>query len=215
MHERSAESIQDACSRSRTRFCWIVNYLCDYTGFDFLWEPQPWEADQRHAWSSQWQKDSGTYLVPQSGYKDTNYHASPIVNRISTIDSWIIPVGMDVDNFDWSWHPDATDPPYIYEFGTQHQRTGGPRYVIPDATEIKYVDQIRIKTRRVATAIIEIDHLDGNAGKISNTVRTSRYFDNYLDTLRRIAKNIGTEHEFVWICSSICDYTDFDFSWHT
>jgi hypothetical protein len=214
LHERSAESIQDACSRSRTRFCWIVNYLCDYTGFDFLWEPQPWEADQRHAWSSQWQKDSGTYLVPRHGYTDTNYHASPIVNRISTSDSWIIPVGMDVDTFDWSWHPDATDPPYIYEFGTQHQRTGGPRYVIPDATEIKYVDQIRIKTQQVATAIIEIDHLDGNAGKISNTVRTSRYFDNYLDTLRRIAKNIGTEHEFVWICSSICDYTDFDFSWH-
>lgn len=214
MHERSAESIQDACSRSRTRFCWIVNYLCDYTGFDFLWEPQPWEADQCHAWPSQWQKDSGTYLVPQSGYQDTNYHASPIVNRISTLDSWKIPVGMDVDTFDWSWHPDATDPPYIYEFGTQHQRTGGPRYVIPDATEIKYVDQVRIKSQRVATAIIEIDHLDGNAGKISDTVRTSRYFDNYLDTLRRIAKNIGTDHEFVWICSSICDYTDFDFSWH-
>ena len=89
---------------------------------------------------------------------------------------------MDVDTFDWSWHPDATDPPYIYEFGTQHQRTGGPRYVIPDATEIKYVDQIRIKTQCVATGIIEIDHLDGNAGKIPNTMRTSRYFDNYLDT---------------------------------
>jgi hypothetical protein len=41
-----------------------------------------------------------------------------------------------------------------------------------------------------------------------------RYFDNYRDTLIRIAKSIGDQHEFVWICSSICDYTDFDFSWH-
>jgi hypothetical protein len=41
-----------------------------------------------------------------------------------------------------------------------------------------------------------------------------RYFDNYFDTLKRIANNIGDEHEFVWICSSVCDYNNFDFSWH-
>jgi hypothetical protein len=41
-----------------------------------------------------------------------------------------------------------------------------------------------------------------------------RYFDNYRDTLIRLAKSIRTEHEFVWVCSSICDYTNFDFSWH-
>jgi hypothetical protein len=29
-----------------------------------------------------------------------------------------------------------------------------------------------------------------------------------------LAKSIGTEHEFVWVCSCICDYTNFDFSWH-
>jgi hypothetical protein len=29
-----------------------------------------------------------------------------------------------------------------------------------------------------------------------------------------LAKSIGTEHEFVWVCSSICDYANFDFSWH-
>jgi hypothetical protein len=408
LHERSADSIQHACAQSRTRFFWIVDYLCDYTGFDFLWEPPPWQATQRHAWASQHQKDSGTYLVPRSGYQDTNYHPSPIITRLShdqcwqrpdyliedfdwswhpdpteppmiyqfgtqhqatggpryvvadgsTIkymdrpraakisvdahwlvppnmniaafdwtwhpddrdppyryqfptqwnraggpeyqtpgaqhikfvtvqqarmlpatdrwhippdidinsfdfswtpdpteppyvyqfgtqwqktggptytvpggeeikyinaprarkigrdDHWEIPSGADIESFGWTWHPDSTDAPYIYQFGTQHQRTGGPRYVIPGATEIKYVDQIRIKTQQVATAIIEIDHLDGNAGKITDTARTSRYFDNYLDTLRRIAKNIGTQHEFVWVCSSICDYTDFDFSWH-
>jgi hypothetical protein len=29
-----------------------------------------------------------------------------------------------------------------------------------------------------------------------------------------LAKSIGSEHEYVWVCSSICDYTEFDFSWH-
>jgi hypothetical protein len=54
----------------------------------------------------------------------------------------------------------------------------------------------------------------GSAGQIANITKTVRYFDNYRDTLIRIAKSIGDQHEFVWICSSICDYTNFDFSWH-
>lgn len=275
-HEKPAESIQDACRQSRTRFLWIVNYLSDYTGFDFLWEPPPWQSHQRHSWASQWQKDSGTYLVPKQFYSETNYHVSPVIKRLpdpeawdwpahqleswdtswhpdftepdmtyqfgtqhqptggpryrggstlkymsvpraikTSVDScWQIPDNINLDEFDWTWHPDDRDPPYIYQFGTQHQRTGGPQYVVPGSTDVKYVDQIRSKSQPVATAIIEIDHLDGNAGQIANTTKTSRYFDNYLDTLKRIAKNIGMEHEFVWICSSICDYTGFDFSWH-
>jgi len=147
-HEQQVESVEQAQQQSRTRFFWMVLYLVDYTGFDFLYEPPPWQAHQRHAWPSQWQEDSGTYLVPTVGYIDTNYHAAPKLN--STL----------------------------------------------------------------ATAKYEIDHLDGAAGQIPGVARRIRYFDNYRDTLIRLAKSIGTEHEFVWVCSSICDYTNFDFSWH-
>ena len=274
-HEQSATDIEHARTLSRTRYFWWVNYLSDYSGIDFLWEPVPWQSHQRHAWASQWQKDSGTYLIPKTGFTDTNYHTSPVitrfkncegwitpdgidnwdyswhpdpadppliyqfgtqwqktggpcyivpnattikyvihprVNKTSVDDCWTVPSGMDVDSFDWTWHPDATDPPYIYQFGTQHQRTGGPVYTVSGATDIKFVDQIHIRSHRVATAIYEIDHLDGNAGQILGVSKTVRYFDNYFDVLKRIAKN-STE-EFIWICSSICDYTDFDFSWH-
>jgi len=130
----------------------------------------------------------------------------------SDLVNWHIPAG--IGSFDTTWHPDPTDPPYIYQFGTQHQRTGGPQYSVPGATDLKFVDQIRVTTSSVATAIYEIDHMDGAAGNIANTTRRVRYFDNYRDTLIRIARSIGTEHEFVWICSSICDYSNFDFSWH-
>ena len=192
---------------------WHIPPDIDINSFDFSWIPDPTEPPYRYQFGTQWQKTGGpTYTVP--GGEEIKYINAPRSRKIHRDDHWEIPSGADIESFDWTWHPDSTDAPYIYEFGTQHQRTGGPRYVIPGATEIKYVDQIRIKTQQVATAIIEIDHLDGNAGKITDTARTSRYFDNYLDTLRRIAKNIGTDHEFVWICSSICDYTDFDFSWH-
>ena len=146
-HEQAVDTIEQAQQQSRTRFFWFVNYLCDYTRFDFLWEPAPWEANQRHAWPSQWQKDSGTYLVPAQGYTDTNYRTGPVIPRLPT-------------------------------------------------------------------AIYEIDHMDGNAGDIPNTVKTARYFDNYLDTLKRLANSIPTEQEYIWICSSVCNYADFDFSWH-
>ena len=269
------DSFQHAQKLSRTRFFWIVHYLADYGDWDWLFEPPPWQADQRHAWASQWQPDSGTYLVPRAGYEHTNYHTDRTITRLSSRDGWRIPPNIDADTFDFSWHPrpdehyqhhfptqwqsaggpvynsgadtikmetcqhavarptkrpwnvpagvepvdqswhpNPFDPPYVYQFGTQHQRTGGPVYTVPGATDIKYVDQIRATTNRVATAVYEIDHLCGSAGQIANTTKTVRYFDNYRDTLIRIAKSIGDQHEFVWICSSICDYTGFDFSWH-
>ena len=334
------DSYQHAQKLSRTRFFWIVHYLADYEDWDWLFEPPPWQANQRHAWPSQWQPDSGTYLVPRAGYEHTNYHSDRVITRLSSRDGWRIPPNIDADSFDfswhplpsdhyqhhfptqwqtaggpvynsgadqikletaqhavarptqkpwtipagiedvdqswhpnpfdppmtyhfgtqwqrtggavytmpgatdikyvpaprgtktttdhcwtvpdgvdttafdWTWHPDATDPPYVYQFGTQHQRTGGPVYTVPGATDIKFVDQIRAKIDSNATAIYEIDHLCGSAGQIANTTKTVRYFDNYRDTLIRIAKSIGSQHEFVWICSSICDYTNFDFSWH-
>jgi hypothetical protein len=192
---------------------WVIPAGTDINSFDFSWTPDPTEQPYVYVFGTQWQKTGGPeYHVP--GARERKYVPQPRAVKTSKDSHWIIPDGADVESFDWTWHPDATEESYIYQFGTQHQRTGGPQYHVPGATEVKYVDQIRIRTQRVATAIVEIDHMDGNAGQIADTTRTVRYFDNYLDTLRRIAKNIGTEHEFVWICSSVCDYSNFDFSWH-
>jgi len=345
-HEQSAATIEAARRRSRTRYFWWTNYLTDYSGFDFLFEPVPWEAEYTHTWPSQHHRYSGTFLVPRDNptieyrfhdqilpnrdnrnnyniikdnirfdytwapdpfdppyryifgnqwypanrmptveyrvadaeeikyistpraelkdNKDNNwtiliecefdyswvpdpgdppyryifgnqwwpgvkmptveylvpgateikYMPYPRAELTVNMDNWLIPDNVDTTTFDFSWRPDPGDSPYIYQFGTQHQRTGGPQYQVKDAEEIKYIDQIKIKTNSVATAIYEIDHMDNNAGNIANTTRIVRYFDNYLDTLKRLAKNIPDEHEFVWICSSVCDYTNFDFTWH-
>jgi hypothetical protein len=473
-HERCVDSIEHARSMCRTRFFWLINYLCDYTDWDWFWEPPPWQRHQRHAWPSQWQKDSGTYLVPCQGYSDTNYQPHPMITRVPNpfnwiipdnvdidsfdfswhpdptepdfeyhfgtqwqssggpiwpgtrgikrlnepkcktnpvMDHWIIPDNVDIDSFDFSWHPDPTEPefkyefattwhqeggpvynvpgsikikyisypcaklqntslywkylidvdqfdrswsphpkdppyiyvfgnqwhaaeimptveyhapgatekkymtnpvamlpqrpgdywkklhdcdwdyswiphpgdppyiyvfgnqwhaaeimptveyhvpgatekkyidypratlracqdlwfisenvnvtgidfswvpdpgepPYIYQFATQHQKTGGPQYRVPGATEIKYLEMLSVEVKNDAIPIVEIDHLDGNVGQVPNTIRRIRYFDNYRDTLIRLAKSLIGQHEHVWVISSICDYNDFDFSWH-
>lgn len=407
-HERECVCIQQAQDLSRTRFCWIITYLADYTGFDFLWEPPPWQAHQRHAWASQWQRDSGTYLVPRHTYHDTNYHtnvqilrrpdwtrwtipdlvtpdsfdfswhpdptepdfeyhfgtqwqatggpiyggtsgikimqwprcearastqhwllpdivdadqwdfswhpdpldppyiyefatewhdqggptyhvpgavdtkhvldlrakllvsdagwrdlleidrfdrswrphpkdppyiyvfgnqwwpaeimptveyhaagaterkylAHPVARLFEDLTHWSIPSGVDTRDMDFSWVPDPGEPPYIYQFATQHQKTGGPQYQVPGATEIKYLDMMRAEVASDLAPVFEIDHMDGNAGLIPNTVKKIRYFDNYRDTLIRLARGLQGQYEHIWVCSSICDYSDFDFSWH-
>jgi hypothetical protein len=211
-HEQQADSIDHARELSRTRYFWWINYLTDYTGFDFLYEPVPWECHQRHAWPSQWQKDAETYLVPKSGYAETNYKTTPILTRLQDRTRWTIPDTFDADSFDFSWHPDTTEPGYIYQFGTQHQRTGGPEYRVAGATDLKFCDQVRGSVKSGVTPIIEINHMDGHAGQVAGVVATVRYFDNYKDILTRIANT--SEHEYIWIISSCCDYTNFDFSWH-
>jgi hypothetical protein len=213
-HEQPALDIAHARSQSRTRYFWWTNYLTDYSGFDFLFEPVPWQAEYTHAWPSQWQRDSGTYLIPVKGSQHVHYHNNTQLTRRATTDNWIVSNSFDINTFDFSWHPDPSEPEYTYQFGTQHQRTGGPQYFKNKDSNagIKFVDQIRGSARPDTIPIVEIDHIDNNAGQITNTVRTVRYFDNYLDTLTRIANT--TDSEYVWICSSICDYTDFDFSWH-
>ena len=283
-HEQECESIPHAQALSRTRYCWIVTYLADYSGWDWLWEPVPWQSHQQHAWASQWQKDSGTYLVPKHGGADVNYHAAPIITRLpaegnwtmphrsieawdtswhpdpteppmvyqfgtqhqksggpvytvpggqdikyvtapratvtSRDDCWLVPPGVDVNSFDWTWHPDTTEQPYIYEFGTQHQRTGGPKYVVPGAVDTKFAENLHIRSTYTSGAYV-IDHLDGAVDRTTQQVeqhtqvlRRVRYFDNYLDTLKRIANAAPDDQEWIWIVSSLCDYTGFDFSWH-
>ena len=192
---------------------WTVPPDVDPDTVDYSWLPDPGDPAYIYQFGTQHQRTGGPqYHVP--GATEHKYMSYPRVIKTTQDPYWVIPAGADVESFDWTWHPDATEQPYVYQFGTQHQRTGGPQYHVPGATDVKYVDQLRIKTNRVATAVVEIDHTDGNAGQIADTVKTVRYVDNYLDTLRRIAKNIDMQHEFIWICSSVCDYTDFDFSWH-
>lgn len=141
-HEQAVDSIEQAKELSRTRYCWIVNYLTDYAVFDFLWEPTPWESNQTHVWPSQYQDNGGTYLVPKTGGTDFNRN-HPILPRCA----------------------------------------GAP--------------------------VVGIDH--GN-GLTVDCDYSTRYISDYLGTLKRVLSKV--QAEYVWVVSSVCDYTNFDFSWH-
>ncbi len=116
---------------------WVVPPHIDLTGFDFSWQPALGELPFIHQFGTQWQRTGGPkYVVP--GGTAVKYDTSQQVTKLAEMSSWIIPISVDTTGFDFSWHPDDTEKPYIYQFGTQWQRTGGPRYFVASATEIKF-----------------------------------------------------------------------------
>ena len=70
-----------------------------------------------------------------------NYHAAPMIPRRANPIAWQVPDYIDTDSFDFSWHPDPTEPDYEYHFGTQWQAAGGPVY--PGTAGIKLIDHPR------------------------------------------------------------------------
>jgi hypothetical protein len=192
---------------------WHVPDTIDAEQFDFSWVPEPGAPPYIYQFATQHQKTGGpVYTMP--GATEITYASRPVAKKTTIDTCWTLPHGIDTDSFDLTWHPDATESPYIYQFATQHQKTGGPVYTVPGATEVKYLEHVEVRIESTNVSVVEIDHLDGSAGLIPNTVKRIRYFDNYRDTLIRLAKSLVGTHEHVWVCSSICDYTDFDFSWH-
>jgi hypothetical protein len=208
MFDKCYSYSKDALAQCKTRYLWVLDKHCNYSDFDFSWEPAPWESHYRHAFASQWQKDSGTYLIPKAGYTETKYNTDNSVVRLTDITKWD---SMDSD-FDYSWHHDVTELPYIYQFGTQHQTTGGPRYTVEGAESTKFVGDITSRVRAVAGGAVLIKHLNTPYDANINIIGTTRFISNYLDTLKRILKKV--DKEYVWVISDLCDYADFDFSWH-
>lgn len=192
---------------------WILLHDCEW---DYTWRPEPGSPPYIYVFGNQWwpAEKMPTVEYHMLGATERKYMPGPVARLPADMTHWHIPAGVDTRDMDFSWVPDPGEPPYIYQFATQHQKTGGPQYRVPRAEEVKYLDMMRAEVSQEAVPIYEIDHMDGNAGQIPNTVKKIRYFDNYRDTLIRLAKNLQGQHEHVWVCSSVCDYSNFDFSWH-
>ena len=85
---RKVNSIDEARELSRTRYLWMVDGANNYSDFDFSWEPVPWENNQKHVFKSQHQDNSGTCLIPKTGFEETNYREQ-IVERENILDPFI------------------------------------------------------------------------------------------------------------------------------
>ena len=121
---------------------------------------------------------------------------------------WIVDGRNDYSRFDWTWEPVPWEANQTHLWPSQHQANGGT-YLIPK-TGGTDVNRDHSVIRRIGAAVrVGVDH--GNGVDIACREKT-RYISDYLGTLRRILSK--TSQEYVWIVSSVCDYTRFDFTWH-
>jgi hypothetical protein len=148
---KQVETIADARSAAKTRYCWVVDGFNNYDDFDFLWEPKPWEANRDHVWPSQHQQHGGTMLLTKDWGGDTNYN-HPVVPRVTA-----------------------------------------PNIIYLDIGNSESDEQYDILQKQF------------------NIVKT-RFIADYHGTLKRVISKI--EEPYVWVIGSVCDYEEFDFTWH-
>jgi hypothetical protein len=215
--EKYADNLEEAALKSRTGLYWFIYGSNDYSDFDFDWRPAPWEDTQIHCFGTQWQRTGGAYLANKDTVQNKEWHfrTEQKVTRCFYMSRWIIPKNIHDDDFDYSWHPDELESDYEYHFATNWQRDGGPIYC--GTAGIKYVSSQKIRAN--ATQIFYMDFLNAESQtqyldlkKTFPDIKLTRYVDNHLNVFKRII-NLATT-EFVWITSSICNYKDFDFTWH-
>ena len=129
---------------------WDILESVDLYSFDFSWMPDPSAPPYVYVWGNQWNsaEDKASLRYVVEGATENKYMSNK-VKRLPDLTNWQIPDNVDASSFDFSWEPNPHEPKYIYQFGTQWQRTGGPRYVVPDATEIKYVEKKSLRVKRL------------------------------------------------------------------
>lgn len=218
---------------------WEVPTDVDVSNFDFSWEPSPAEPPFIYQFGTQWQKTGGPRYIVE-GATEVKYIDVLKARALPSNENWEMPEKVNIAKFDTSWHPDATESAYIYQFGTQWVLTGGPRYVAPGATEVKFIDE------NVAIAGPDYSHwitppdIDSQSfdyswhphpddppfvyqfGTQHQKTGGPRYIADgaidgvtsvkYIDTRILKAKRLPSRNN--WVIDENIDVSTFDFSWH-
>lgn len=218
---------------------WVIPEDVNTTGFDFSWEPSPAAPAYIYEFATQWQKTGGPqYVVP--GATEKQYVNFQKVTKLPSNEGWSIPSNIDSSGFDFSWHPDATSPPYIYVFATQWAFSGGPVYTVDGATEVKYVeDQVAVAKKDMSNWVYDATEIDVDSFDFSWHPYTEdqpyiyqfgtqwqktggpRYITpgadssspiKYIDTRIIKAKRLPDQDNIFW--NTLYPVKEFDFSWH-
>ena len=121
---------------------------------------------------------------------------------------WWVNYLTDYTDHDFLWEPVPWEADHTHIWPSQHQDNGGTMLVPKDLANQTNRDH-PVLPRTQSVPKIGIDH--GTGLTVPCEIST-RYISDYLGTLRRVLSKV--QHEYVWVVSSVCDYTNFDFTWH-
>jgi len=136
---------------------------------------------------------------------------------------WYVNGLNDYTGFDFEWRPPVYEADHTHVWPSQWQENGGTHLVPKGTKEHKWHWRCSINegyvTRDKATDIFYMDFMNPGSKEQFETIKSkwpntksTRYVSDHLNVLKRIV-NLATT-EYVWVISSICDYSNFDFTWH-
>jgi hypothetical protein len=128
---------------------WFIPDHINSDTVDYTWHPNPLDPPYVYHFPVKWgwQNVGGVeFRVP--GATEHKYIDIIIAETQGNKDYWYIPDNIDTDSIDYSWCPDPTDPPLVYQFPVKWgwDRIGGPEYRVPGATDIKFLEDFHAKT---------------------------------------------------------------------
>jgi hypothetical protein len=140
-------------------------------------------------------------------YSD-QYSVQEACNVCKTRYLWILDRCNDYSDFDFHWEPAPWEADQVHVWPSQHQENGGT-YLIPKTPTENYnrAHQLIKRSKSVPRLHIKHNPTSQNAGDIN-----TRYINDYLGTMRRALSK--TDWEYCWVTSDVCDYSEFDFTWH-
>jgi len=243
--EQFAENINDARLKATTCDFWIINEYCEYRDFDwdfdfeFLPDEDVWAEDHNNVWPSQHQKDSGTWLCPKEHSDLIIYRGDvdPIKRKNEKTDHWVELDLIDYNKFDFSWHPDPSNPPYIYKWGCKFFPTELKHvleYRVPNATQVKYMPTV---VELLPEYDLWVEHQEINKHKFDMSWRPNpldppfiyvwgnKYIDGKLQPTLEYHATAATTKKYMpelievlpeynrWVENILIDKNKFDMSW--
>lgn len=156
------------------------------------------------------------------------------VNKASTTMVWILDSMMDYSEFDFDYYPTPWQTKMVHMFGTQWSRWGTTLMINRDSftssskhiKKIEYLPAIKFvrSTNSLITKneypIVFIDFGNDESSSVHEYLKNHSpeqilkisYNTSYEQTIRNIIVD-DNKPPMIWICSSICDYSNFDFTY--
>ena len=125
---------------------WHFKFNTAVSDFDYTWHPNALDTAMCYVFGNQW---NPAVLEPTVIYNVSNsdmvrYMDEPVAVAAADMSVWTILD--DIVDFDYTWRPNPTDPPYRYVFGNQWlapEVRPALEYVVGGAAETKYMEYPR------------------------------------------------------------------------
>lgn len=133
---------------------------------------------------------------------------------------WLVDGRNNYKNFNWDYRPMPWESEFTHVWPSQWQDSSGTMLVRKDTIEHKWHWHKDVVVKRTSSAPIYYMDFHNPESRLQlellkekwQDIKSIRYIGSHLDVFKRIISQC--DFDYIWITSSICDYKNFDFTWH-